>query len=70
MRVHSDQYRLIAADIAVHQRQVGIAAVHFALVSDNPEFPVRGIHQRLADTLHVALVLHPVADQFCHRQHF
>ncbi len=46
------------------------ATVHFALVGDQAKLPVLGFDHGLAHTMHVALVLHAVADQLRDREHF
>ena len=61
---------VVAADVSAKQCHVRIAAVHFAFVGDQAEFSVLGFDQRLAYTMHVALMLHAVADQLRHREHF
>src|SRR6202030_601971 len=76
VRVHADQDRLgritdvATADIASNERHVGITTVHFALVGDQAEFSVLGFDHRLAYTMHVALMIHPVTDQLRNREHF
>src|SRR5271157_2529460 len=81
VRVHADQDRLgriadiatsdvSASDVTADQGHVGFAAVHFALIGDQAEFSVLGFDHRLAHTMHVALMLHAVADQLRHGEHF
>ena len=70
MGVHADQHRFAAFNVAPHQCDVRFAAVDFALIGDQAKLSVMGADQRFAHAVHVALVLHAVADQFGHRQHF
>src|SRR5437879_13217085 len=57
-------------NVAMHQDEMGVAAIHFALVSNHSEFAMSRTHQSLTYFVYVALVLHAVADQFRHGQHF
>src|SRR2546430_15161288 len=47
-----------------------LTSIDFTFVSNQAEFAMAGAHQRLSHTMHIALVLHTVTDQFSHRQHF
>src|SRR5271157_828679 len=65
--VHTDQHRLaaavvIATYIAAHQRYMRLAAVHLALIGDQAELSVTSANHRFANPMHIALMLHAVAN--------
>ena len=51
------------AKVATHQRDVALAAVHFALVGDHAEFAMACLDAALAGADDIALVAQAVADQ-------
>src|SRR5206468_7701138 len=71
VRVHTNQHRFAATfSIASNQRDMRLASIHFAFVSNYAEFTMAGAHQRLAHAVHITLVLHAITDQLSHRQNF
>ena len=58
--------RTVLAQIAAHQRNVALAAVHFTLVSDHAELAVLRLNAALARAHNIPLVAQPVANQLRH----
>src|SRR5580698_4101546 len=61
---------IFATDISSNQRHVRAAAIDFTFVGDQAKFSVLGFDHGLTHTMHVALVLHAVADQLRYGEHF
>src|SRR5260370_1295990 len=71
MRRHPHPQRVVATlSVDMPQGEMGVAAIDFALVSNHAEFAISRTHQCLTYFMYIALVLHAVADQFRHSQHF
>src|SRR5436190_22947488 len=63
MRMHPDKDWLIAGiNVTSHQREMRIAAIHFALVGNDAKLAMPCVHQCFSHTMDVALVLHAIAD--------
>ncbi len=56
-------------DVSANQRDVRLAAVHFAFVGDHAELAEARVDQRLADAVHIAFVRHAVANEFGDGEH-
>src|SRR5882724_5691835 len=72
MRVHAHQHRIFRRDargqLAHDQRDVRFA-IYLALVGDHAEIAVARRYHGFADAMHIAFVLHAIADQFRDGQH-
>src|SRR5207249_5810574 len=69
VRVHTNQHRFAATfSIASNQRDMRLASIHFAFVSNYAEFTMAGAHQRLPHAVHITLVLHAITDQLRDRK--
>src|SRR5262249_43983091 len=68
MRVHANEGRSVAADVALHECNVRFA-VDLALVGDHLEFAVARRQDRFGDPLDISFMSHPVADQLSDREH-
>src|SRR4051812_25535051 len=66
MSMHANQYGIFGGEagweFSHNQRNVRLA-VHFALVSNHAEFAIASGNHRFTQSMHVALVLHAIADQ-------
>ena len=68
--MHPNQHWLHApADIAFHQSKVRLTAINFAFVSNNAEFAILRIYERLAHPMHISLMLHAISDELRHGEH-
>src|ERR1700683_4508740 len=69
--MHTHQYRLAPTfNIAAYQSHVGLASVNLTLISDQPKLAVACPDQRFSYAIHIALMLHAIANQLRNRQHF
>ena len=62
MRMHPHHHRLPAVlnaafHISIHQRNMRLAAIHFALIRDHAKLAMRRRQQRLRHTMDVPLIL-------------
>ena len=56
----------VLAKLPAHQRNVALAAIYFALVSDHAELAVARLNAALAGAHNIPLIAQPVADQLRH----
>src|SRR6266446_1623748 len=69
VRMDAHQGRFRAFEITAHQRDV-LVVVHVAGVGDHAEIAKARWQDSFRDTANVALMLHAVADEVRHREHF
>src|ERR1700739_4462165 len=68
--MHADEHGTVAVlDFTPDQRDVRLAAIDLTFIGDQAELAKPGIDQSLADAMHIALMRHPIADEFSHSQH-
>ncbi len=69
VRVDANQRRLRTFQISAYQGHV-LIVVHIAGIRDHPKIAKRGGQNGFREAAHVALMLHPVANQLGHGEHF